>query len=65
LWAWITIGVGSALLLIAIIVGILVGLRKSKNNSSSQKKSLPEPRRLEEKRNDDLFKIHKFSLDFI
>jgi hypothetical protein len=58
-------GVGGVLLLLAVVLGILGFLRKSKSNSSSQKKSLPEPRNPEEKRNDDLFKIHKFSLDFI
>ncbi|UJR31295.1 hypothetical protein I4U23_018793 [Adineta vaga] len=43
LWAWILIAVGSALLLIGVIVALVVFLRKSKQNKPPTKRALREP----------------------
>jgi len=49
LWAWIAIIICVALIILAIVVGVFAFIRKSKQNPSSKKKSIPEPRPEEEK----------------
>ncbi|CAF0860207.1 unnamed protein product [Adineta ricciae] len=44
LWAWILIALGCAFLLIGIVAAIALFLRKSKQNNSSKKRAIPEPR---------------------
>ena len=49
IWAWITIAVGCAILILAVAVGIVSYVSKSRKKSSKTKKFLPEPRQTAEK----------------